>query len=83
MEETSPSLWQPDTGATYHMTGNQGKLYSLNSYPGLDGVMVGDGKILPITQVGQAIIRNAHNPITLKNVLVVLELKNDLLSISN
>lgn len=82
MEETPPSLWHLDIGATYHMTGNQGKLYSLNSYLGLDGVMVGDGKILPITQVGQAVIRNSRNPITLKNVLVSLELKNDLVSIS-
>lgn len=63
------------------MTGNPGKLQNLKSYSGNDGVIVGNGEILPITHVGDTKINTQPNPINLKNVLLVSDIIKDLLSI--
>ncbi|KAF8401648.1 hypothetical protein HHK36_012594 [Tetracentron sinense] len=76
------SEWFPDTGATAHMTGNPGKLQNLKPYKGNDGVMVGNGQTLAITHIGEAHINEKSTPIDLKNVLLVPEIKKDLLSVS-
>lgn len=71
-----------DTGATTHMTGNAGKLDNIRPYKGLEGVMVGNGQILDITHVGDSHANCGSTSLPLKNVLLVPNMKKDLLSVS-
>lgn len=57
-----------------------GKLNNLKSYISSDGVMVGNGKIFPIAHVGDATITTDHLPLHLKNVLLVPNIKKNLIS---
>lgn len=52
MDENSPSLWHAGTSTTNHMTDNQGILHTVTKYLGPNGVIVGNGEVLPITHVG-------------------------------
>ncbi|KAF7151725.1 hypothetical protein RHSIM_Rhsim02G0101900 [Rhododendron simsii] len=72
----------PDTGATSHMTGNRDKLFNLTSYRGKDYVMVGNGEKLKITHTGDAQLPAKHNDILLHDVLLVPDIKKNLLSVS-
>ena len=74
--------WHPDTGATDHMTGNVGNLLSLTPYTGNDGVMVGNGDILPITHIGKATVGSGDSSVPLNDVLLVPDIKKNFLSIS-
>ncbi|KAF7149901.1 hypothetical protein RHSIM_Rhsim02G0228300 [Rhododendron simsii] len=74
--------WLPDTGATSHMTGNRDKLFNLTSYTGRDYVMVGNGEKLKITHIGDAQLPAKHNDILLHDVLLVPDIKKNLLSVS-
>ena len=82
LSDIQDSAWHPDTGATDHMTGNAGNLHSLTPYTGNDGVMVGNGNILPITHIGKATVGSGDSSIPLNDVLLVPDIKKDLLSIS-
>lgn len=79
---TQDGDWFPDTGATDHITGNLGNLYSLTPYNGHDGVMVGNGQILLITHIGQAHIGSPTSLIQLNDVLLVPQIKKVLLFVS-
>jgi hypothetical protein len=80
--DNQDSTWFPDTGATYYMTGDPGNLHTLTPYHGTDGVMVGNGESLPITHIGQANISYGSSFFKLKDVLLVPDIKKDLLSVS-
>ena len=54
----------------------------LVSYCGFDNVVVGNGKSLKITHIGMDHIGNKSCDIPLQNVLVVPQIKKNLLSIS-
>ncbi|KAK4481427.1 hypothetical protein RD792_012318 [Penstemon davidsonii] len=82
LDEIQDPSWFPDTGATSHMTSNVGKLTSLTPYHGTDKVYVGNGALLDISHIGTASIPLGNKSLKLKNVLVVPEIKKDLLSIS-
>lgn len=76
------SEWLPDAGASAHVTGNQGNLKNLVPYAGSDTIMVGDGNKLPISHIGEANITAGPNQLLLRNVLLVPNMKKNLLSIS-
>lgn len=80
--DSQDSEWFPDTGGSAHITENPGKLPNLRPYVGNDGIMAGNGEILPITHVGETKINTTSSSIPLKNVLVVPNIKKDLLSVS-
>ena len=65
--------WVIDTRTTDHMTGNLGNLHSLIPYHDTDGVMVGNGETLPITNIdiGQATVGTSDSSIILNDVLLV------------
>ncbi|GLT46299.1 hypothetical protein SLA2020_200620 [Shorea laevis] len=67
-----------DTGATDHMTSDAGKLYTKRPYTGNHKVFTGDGTPLDISHIGSASIGS----LKLNNVLVVPNLKKNLLSVS-
>ena len=73
--------WFPDTRASDHITGNPGNLHSLTPY-GFDGVMVGSGNTLPLTHIGENTLGTGSSSIHLKDVLLVPDIKKDLLSVS-
>lgn len=64
------------------MTGNRDKLFNLTSYTGRDYVMVGNGEKLKITHIGDAQLPAKHNDILLHDVLLVPDIKKNLLSVS-
>jgi hypothetical protein len=74
--------WLPDTGVTAHITDDPGILSDIKPYVGSDSVMVGNGHQLPITHTGNAHIFPTDSPLSLNNVLIVLDIKNKLLSVS-
>ena len=74
--------WTSDTGASNHMTGQQGMLTHLNKYNGTDSIVIGDGSSLPITGIGNSIIKQKNNVLPLHDVLFVPNLKKNLLSVS-
>lgn len=80
--DSQDSEWFPDTGASAHVTGNPGKLTNLKPYKGNDAIMVGNGEILLITHIGETKINTDSSSIPLKNVLLVPNIKKDLLSVS-
>ncbi|KAA8546621.1 hypothetical protein F0562_002640 [Nyssa sinensis] len=80
--DTEGSPWHLDTGATDHMTASTGNLQSVTPYTKFDGVMVGNGHILPITHIGTATLSSGSSSIKLNDVLVVPDIQKDLLSVS-
>lgn len=82
MEKNLEQSWHPDIGATNHTIDNQGNLHLLTPYSGSNSEMVGNGKILHIIHTSQAIISSQQSRIQLKNVLVIPNIKKNLLSIS-
>lgn len=56
IDENQKSSWNPDTRAKDHMTTNQGNLHSLTSYNGANGVMVGNGDILPLLMSAKQVL---------------------------
>uniref|UniRef100_A0A2N9G9X1 Retrovirus-related Pol polyprotein from transposon TNT 1-94-like beta-barrel domain-containing protein n=1 Tax=Fagus sylvatica TaxID=28930 RepID=A0A2N9G9X1_FAGSY len=74
--------WVPDTGATAHITDDPGTLSKLTPYAGSDSVMVGNGSELSITYTGHARIFSPGSSLSLNNVLVVPDIKKNLLSVS-
>ena len=74
--------WTSDTGASNHMTGNESMLKNLRPYLGTDSVLIGDGTSLAIKSVGDACVKNGTHVLPLNDVLHVLHLKRNLLSVS-
>lgn len=82
ISENETDAWFPDTGATQHMTSDNGKLIHCQPYHGSDKIMVGNGHKLKITHIGDTVLHTDKNSVKLKNVLVVPEIKKNLLSVS-
>lgn len=82
ISDNQDNAWFPDTGATSHITADAGKLQSLVPYYGPEKIMVGNGDLLDITHVGTASINVGNGLLHLDNVLVVPQIKQNLLSVS-
>lgn len=74
--------WTTDTGASNHMTGKPGMLTNIRKYSGADFVLIGDGSSMPILAIGDSCIKQKNTALPLKNVLLVLNLTKNLLSVS-
>jgi hypothetical protein len=75
------SNWYTDTCATSHMTSTEGNLHSSFPYNGHDFVVGGDGSRLPISHVGHTTLSSKYGDLALHDVLVVPELKKNLISV--
>ncbi|OMO51543.1 hypothetical protein CCACVL1_29719 [Corchorus capsularis] len=73
--------WIADTGAHSHLTNDPGNLINVRPYKGSSRIMVGNGKRLKITHIGDASISRGSSQLLLKNVLVVLDIIANLISI--
>jgi len=72
--------WVMDSGATSHMSSNDGILLShLPSPP--SSITVGNGQSIPIHRRGTSVIQIADRPFRLDNVLVAPQLTRNLLSV--
>jgi hypothetical protein len=64
------------------MTGMQGILTNIHKYSGSNSVIIGDGSSIPIITIGDSCIKQKGKTLPLYDVLLVPDLKKNLLSIS-
>ncbi|KAL3516301.1 hypothetical protein ACH5RR_023203 [Cinchona calisaya] len=81
-KELQSNTWFPDTGAWAHMTNDSGKLTSLVPYNGPDKICVGNDELLDISHIGSTTLDVGQKQLSLSNVLVVPNIKHNLLSVS-
>ncbi|GJX33608.1 hypothetical protein Tco_0243463 [Tanacetum coccineum] len=62
--------WHMDTGASSHLNFNASNLSTIFDKLLFPSVHVGDGKSIPVTNIGHSIIPSHHRPLHLHNVLV-------------
>ena len=73
----STDSWFLDSGTIHHLSHT-----TANIHNGTDSMMVGNGKSLPITQVGHSFLHTSAKPFVLHNVLHVPQLTSNLISVS-
>ena len=81
INEGNDSSFYVDFGATSHMTNDPGKLSYIKTYHGDDIIYVGNGNSLPISYIGEININTQDGQLNLNDVLVVLNLEKNLLSV--
>ena len=75
--------WLIDSGASKHMTGQKDILYKLTEKDSPHKVSLGDDYQYPIKGIGEASYKlDSTTPMKMKDILFVLGLKKNLLSIS-
>lgn len=70
-----------DTGATSHMTSEQGTLSSYFNLSNNRGIIVGNGHSIPILGYGHTNLPSPHPPLSLHNVLHAPQLIKNLVSV--
>ena len=78
----SYTSWLLDNGASHHVTADLHNLSMHTPYNGSDDIMIGDGSGLSITHIYSSFLHTPHNTFKLNNVLYVLAMKKNLISIS-
>ncbi|RVW89328.1 Retrovirus-related Pol polyprotein from transposon RE1 [Vitis vinifera] len=78
----SNTSWLLDNGASHHVTADLHNLSMHTPYNGSDDIMIGDGSGLSITHIYSSFLHTPHNTFKLNNVLYVLAMKKNLISIS-
>ena len=78
----SMDSWFLDSGATHHLSYTATNIHNGTPYNGTDSMMVGNGKSLPITQVGHSFLHTSAKPFVLHKVLLVPQLTSNLISVS-
>ncbi|CAH9089020.1 unnamed protein product [Cuscuta europaea] len=79
--ESSSIVWYPDSGASAHITPNEGILENKSIYSGPLTVTIANGSNLPLVTVGELTFSSPPCPLHLKSVFHVPNLKYNLLSI--
>ncbi|KAF8389144.1 hypothetical protein HHK36_025837 [Tetracentron sinense] len=82
IQDTQDAEWYPDSGATAHMTNNEGNLSRITSYHGADRVLVGNGSCIPISHTGSVSLNTPTGFFQLNNTLLVPHIKKNLISVS-
>lgn len=75
LSNSQDAEWFPDTGASSHITAKAGNLTNLIPYHETDSVMIGNGKCLPISHIGEGKIYNGTTVLPSKNVLLAPTIK--------
>ena len=73
--------WYPDSGATHHVTNNPQALIDPTVYQGTEQLQIRNGSGLYIHSTGSSSILSRSHPLKLQNILHVLDIKKNLLSI--
>ncbi|GJV72927.1 putative RNA-directed DNA polymerase [Tanacetum coccineum] len=79
----SSANWHSDTGANSHVTPDLEAMDNSEAYYGEDALHVGNGKVLPILHIGSSKVYSLQKTFSLKNILHVLEISHNLLSVQN
>ncbi|KAF3775973.1 Retrovirus-related Pol polyprotein from transposon TNT 1-94 [Nymphaea thermarum] len=82
LKQNEQGEWYVDFGAAAHVTGDTGNLSSVFPYLDQGSVVTGDGSHHTISHIGNAQISMGHSSIPLKNVLVVPNVKKNIISVS-
>ena len=82
IQDLNYSKWFPDSGVTSHMTSDTEVVDQPALYSGNERVMVGNGQSLAISHTGSISSLILSSSLLLSNVLVVLGIKKNLISIS-
>ncbi|KAI3722068.1 hypothetical protein L2E82_33093 [Cichorium intybus] len=69
-----------DTGASSHMSFNQGNMFSLTPCNS-KSIMVGNGALVLVTHIGQTFLPNSQHKLSLKDVLVSNKMVKNLVSV--
>jgi hypothetical protein len=81
-QQATDQNWYLDTGATHYVTHDLANLnLRANEYQGSDHIRVGNGTRLPIKHIGTTQISTPTTTFRLNNVLHVLDISNNLLSV--
>lgn len=75
------STWFTDSGVTHHITFDLSNLSLRSEYQGGDKVFVGNGKGLPILNIGTGIIHTPSFDFRLQSILHVPAITSNLLSV--
>ncbi|CAI9280948.1 unnamed protein product [Lactuca saligna] len=76
------SDWLFDSGASHHITNDLNALSLHSPYDGTDDLVIGDGSCLTIAHVGSLLIPISNTKFHLTNVLCVLHISRNIISIS-
>ena len=74
--------WYLDSGATHHMTQNASTLSNSTPYNGTERVTIGNGKQIPISNVGTASLVSNSRVLSLNKVYHVPSLSSNLISVT-
>jgi hypothetical protein len=74
--------WISNTGASNHMTGNPGMLKNIHNHYGSDSVLIDDGSSISMHGIRDSSITQKNKILPLNDVLLVPDLKKNLLSVS-
>ncbi|KAJ9553498.1 hypothetical protein OSB04_017543, partial [Centaurea solstitialis] len=78
---TQDNNYYMDTGASSHMSYNQGNLLSLKPCGKSKVIMVGNSALLPVSFIGDTFLPLSRTPLALKNVLVSDQMVKNLISV--
>lgn len=88
LEGAADDGWYLDSGATYHLTNNMENIQLREEYKGTDQLIIGNGKGISISHIGHAFLSfrasnctSTHTTIALRDILLVLSITKNLLSI--
>ena len=84
-QNVTNSTWIPDSGASFHVTGESQNIHQLGHFNGPDQIFIGNGQGLPITGSSVSSFLSPLNSIValkLNNLLHVPSLTKNLLSVS-
>ncbi|KAF3781256.1 Retrovirus-related Pol polyprotein from transposon TNT 1-94 [Nymphaea thermarum] len=81
LQESGDEYWYPDTGATNNIVASDTHLENKQAYSGPESVMVGNGKFLPISHIGDLQVNIQRTDFLLKNSLHVPKIAHNLISV--
>lgn len=82
LETVGDPSWYADSAATNHVTPDYNNITHPTEYGGTALVTVGNGEKLQISYTGNVCLTNGRNELLLKNVMCVLAIAKNLLSVS-
>nr|GEW83797.1 putative zinc finger, CCHC-type [Tanacetum cinerariifolium] len=71
---TTPSHtppWMFDSEASHHVTSDRSSLHTLSEFGGLDEIVLGNGKCLPISHIGHTSLPTHSRSLDIQNVLFI------------
>lgn len=79
---TNTAPWIVDSGASHHITSSAQNFSELHGYNGPDVISMGDGKTIPISNIGTTKLCTSDCSFKLSNALCAPAIKRNLISVS-